>query len=70
MKDKQKKIRLKHIILYLWKTKTKITNFFKNERQEGKTVPVCRLVPVGEVEMVKEAECSGNIMYSCRKMEK
>jgi hypothetical protein len=46
--------------------------FFKNREQEGKTGPVWRLVPVGGggyKERTKEAECSGNILYSCMKME-
>jgi hypothetical protein len=44
-----------------------------NGEQEGKTGPIWELVPVcgGRYkESVKEAECSGNIIYSCMTMEK
>jgi hypothetical protein len=44
--------------------------FFKNEEQEGKTGPVWGLEPGrGHKGWVKEGEYSGNIMYSCMKME-
>jgi hypothetical protein len=51
----------------------KIPFFSKNGEQEGKTAPVWGLAPVGRggyKERVKEAEYSGNITYSCMKMEK
>jgi hypothetical protein len=50
--------------------------FFKNEEQKGETVPVWELVLVRRrcklryKARVKEAKCSGNITYSCMKMEK
>jgi hypothetical protein len=46
--------------------------FLKNERQEGKTVSVWRLIPVGgegHKERVKKGKYGGSTTYSCMKME-
>jgi hypothetical protein len=46
-------------------------HFFKNGVQEGKTAPVLMLAPLWERgHKDVDGEYSGNIMYSCMKMEK
>jgi hypothetical protein len=55
--------------LYSYLEQTKMSLFYKNKVQEGKTGPVWELVPVGGGRY-KEGEYGGNIMYTCVKMAK
>jgi hypothetical protein len=58
--------------LYIAILNKQTKNFFHGE-QEGKTGPIwgwCQWERGEYKERVKEAECSGNILYSSMKMEK
>jgi hypothetical protein len=45
-------------------------SFLKNEKQEGKTSSVWRLVPVGgQKGRVKEGEYGESTLYSCMKID-
>jgi hypothetical protein len=59
--------------LYSYVKQTKMSFFWKNGEQEGKTGTMCGVIPVGGAgykERVWEGEYGTNIVYTCMNLEK